>query len=100
MKSKSDKVGVENINVPGYTTRVDKKKYLAIKNSMMKVLPERPPGLNQNQIKEIITSMVPEKLFPNGEKVGWWSKTIQLDLEAKGVIKRLDKKPLEWIRNE
>lgn len=30
---------------------------------------------------------------------GWWSKAVQLDLEAKGVIARESSKPLRWYRN-
>lgn len=100
MKTKYEKIEVENINVPSYKSKVDKEKYSTIKNAMLKVLPKSSPGLNQKEMKEKIASMVPVKLFPNGEKVGWWAKTVQLDLEAKGIIKRLNKKPLEWVKNE
>lgn len=29
---------------------------------------------------------LPESLFPGGAKAGWWTKAVQLDLEAKGLI--------------
>jgi hypothetical protein len=32
------------------------------------------------------------------EKAGWWIKTVQLDLEAKGFISRTQMKPLHWFR--
>ena len=32
-----------------------------------------------------------------GQTVGWWLKCVQLDLEAKGLIKRHGK-PLRWYR--
>lgn len=31
---------------------------------------------------------LPDDLFPSGEKAGWWVVAVQLDLEAKGIIKR------------
>jgi hypothetical protein len=38
-------------------------------------------------------------LFPDRGKVGWWMKSVQLDLEAKGVIGRdTSAKPLRWRR--
>lgn len=41
----------------------------------------------------------PQDLFPGGEKSGWWAKTVQLDLEAKGILVRDTKsKPLRWWR--
>jgi hypothetical protein len=33
-----------------------------------------------------------------GAKAGWWSKAVQFDLEAKGVIAREPGKPLRWHR--
>lgn len=39
---------------------------------------------------------LPEELFPQGAKAGWWKKAVQLDLEAKGVIVREATKPLRW----
>jgi hypothetical protein len=39
----------------------------------------------------------PEDLFPGGEKTGWWTKCVQLDLEAKGLLVRAGK-PLRWRR--
>lgn len=42
---------------------------------------------------------LPDDLFPGGAKAGWWSKAVQLDLEAKGVIARESSKPLRWHRH-
>ena len=90
------KIVVENVNVPGRTTRVDGKMYAAMKKAMLKVLPASPPGLTQSEVREAVVPHLPEELYPGGAKVGWWSKTVQLDLEAKSVIIREDTKPLRW----
>lgn len=34
----------------------------------------------------------------DGAKAMWWSKTVQLDLEAKGLLGREQSKPLRWHR--
>jgi hypothetical protein len=39
---------------------------------------------------------LPDDLFPEGATVGWWAKTVQLDLEAKGIVIRKATKPLRW----
>jgi hypothetical protein len=96
MDAKDEKVVVENINVPGRTTRVDAAMYNAMKDAMLKVLPAAAPGLNQSEVREAVKPHLPEELYPGGQKVGWWAKTVQLDLEAKGVIKREQSKPLRW----
>ncbi|MGD8634529.1 MAG: hypothetical protein PVF85_13230 [Anaerolineales bacterium] len=96
MDAKNEKVVVENINVPGRTTRVDAAMYNAMKDAMLKVLPATAPGLNQSEVREAVKPHLPEELYPGGQKVGWWAKTVQLDLEAKGVIEREQSKPLRW----
>lgn len=96
---KSEKVEIENVNSPGKTERVDKIKYMAMREAMLKVIPASTTGLTAKEIKEKLLSVAPEALWPNGEKIGWWQKAVQLDLEAKGLLDRDPKsKPLRWRR--
>lgn len=94
------RITVENVNVPGYTTRVDAKMYDAMRRAMLKVLATRAPGLTQNAIREAVVPHLPQALYPGGAKAGWWAKTVQLDLEAKGVVVREGSKPLRWHKNK
>jgi len=91
-----EQVEVENINCPGQISRVDAAKYLAMKETLMQVLPSSSPGLTQKEMMAAVKEAAPQVYWPGGEKSGWWAKTVQLDLEAKGVIKRTDTKPLTW----
>ncbi len=95
------KVIVENVNVPGYTHAVDAAHYEGMKKTLLKVLPKVGPGLTQAEMWENAAKVADKKLFPDRGKVGWWMKSVQLDLEAKGVIVR-DKsaKPLRWRRTK
>ena len=89
------KVTVENPNVPGHTSTVDAVKYEAMKKAVLKATPKKAPGLTAAEV----TPLLPEALWPAGQKVGWWQKTVQLDLEAKGVLCRdAASKPLRWYR--
>lgn len=94
-----DMITVQNVNVPGYTSRVNATKYYAMRAALLKVLPARAPGLTQAEMIEAVKVYLPADLFPGGEKAGWWAKSVQLDLEAKGVIVREAVKPLRWHRN-
>ena len=94
------RVTVENVNVPGRTTTVDAEKYRAMRDALLAVLPSEPPGLTQNEMREAVVPHLPEDLFPGGAKAGWWSKTVQLDLEAKGVVEREPVKPVRWHRSD
>lgn len=98
MTDDHDKITVENVNVPGYTTRVNAAMYNAMKKAMWKVLPKRAPGMTQAEMREAVLAHLPEDLFPGGAKAGWWAKTVQLDLEAKGSMVREATKPLRWHR--
>jgi hypothetical protein len=93
-----EKIIVENVNVPGHTTRVSKVMYEAMKKAMWKVLPSTSPGLTQSQIRELVVPHLPNDLFPGGAKAGWWAKTVQLDQEAKGTLVREASKPRRWHR--
>jgi hypothetical protein len=93
------KVLVENVNVPGYTHAVDAAHYEAMKKVLLKILPRSGPGLTQAEMWTQAAAVADRTLFPDRGKVGWWMKSVQLDLEAKGVIGRdTSAKPLRWRR--
>ena len=92
------KIHVENINVLGYTHNVNKVKYLAMKEVLLKVVPKHKTGITQKEMLVMIQSHLPQDLFSNGEKSAWWMKTAQLDLKAKSIIKRNLGKPLTWYQ--
>ncbi len=96
MANKNEKLEVENINVPGQVTRVNAAKYSAMKVALLHILPNQPPGLTQKEIQQQVKPHLPDDLFPQGQTSGWWAKTVQLDLEAKGSVVREKTKPLRW----
>ncbi len=87
---------VENVNTPGRTARVDAEKYAATRAALLAVLPDTAPGLPFDAMKEAAKAHLPEALFPGGKTSGWWCKTVQLDLEAKGLVARTVGKPLRF----
>jgi hypothetical protein len=54
--------------------------------------------MTETQMRQAVLPKVPEALFPGGARVGWWSKAVQLDLEAKGEIARETSRPVRWHR--
>ena len=93
------RVTIENVNHPGHTSTADAGMYHAMRDALLEVLPAEALGLTQAQMRAAVVPLLPDDLFPRGAKAGWWSKTVQLDLEAKGVIAREPSKPLRWHRN-
>lgn len=93
-----DKIEIENVNTPGRTERVDRAKYIAMRDALLAVLPSEAPGLKVADAKEALLPLS-DSLFPQGKTAGWWLKAVQLDLEAKGVIKRAPRKAVHLYKH-
>lgn len=88
---------VENVNHPGKSERVDAVKYAAARAAMLQLLPKKPPGMTQHEMMTAMRDALSLEQFP-GTTTTWWTKTVQLDLEAKGLVVREATKPLRWRR--
>jgi hypothetical protein len=100
MKPKAKRqVKVTSVNVRTYSRALNADKYEAAKTALLKILPRKAPGYSQREMFEAAKARLPNDLFPGGAKADWWLKSVQLDLEAKGLVKRDPKaKPLRWWR--
>jgi hypothetical protein len=96
--STADKIEIESITSPHHKERVDHTKYMAMRKALLEVLPSQAPGLTVLQAKEALLPLLPQDLWPGGDKAGWWLKAVQLDLEAKGVIRRAQGSPVRLYR--
>jgi hypothetical protein len=92
------RVVVENVCHPGKSRSVDADRYGAMRSALMKVLPRRNPGATLADVSAAVLAHLPNDLFPGGAAAGWWLKTVQLDLEAKGMIAREATRPLRLHR--
>jgi hypothetical protein len=88
------KIMIESATSPGHTQRVDRAKYMAMRDALIAVLPVDPPGITIADAKAALLPRLPSNLFPGGAKAGWWLKAVQLDLEAKRSIGRGPGKPV------
>ena len=89
-------IEIESITSPGKLFRVEAAKYHAMREALLRVLPDAPPALTFKEMKQALLPLLPGDLFPGGEKAGWWLAGVQLDLEAKRIITRLPAKPLRF----
>ena len=93
-----EQITVRNPNHPGKTERVDAIKYRAMEAAMLAVIPAEAPGLTIAELRGPIVERLPESVFPGGATAGWWLKLVQLDLEARGEIRRSAGSPLRLHR--
>lgn len=92
--AKTAKLKIENVLQPGKTYNVDPVMFAAMKTALLQVVPSDPPGMTPAEIQKAVLPLLPQELFPGGDKVGWWMKAVQLDQEAKKVLSRSEKAPV------
>jgi hypothetical protein len=99
MSKATAKIKIENVLQPGKTYSADPAKYEAMKKAVLAVLPKTSPGLTVAEVQGRVLAHLPEDLFPGGAKSGWWMKAVQLDLEAKHIIKREKASPVRLYKS-
>ncbi len=92
-----EKVEVLNPASPDRPVRLDAARVRAVRAAILAALPAAPPGATFAELKAAVIAAEPEA-FPGGEKAGWWTKTVQLDLEARGEMARQASRPLRFHR--
>lgn len=92
------RIAVENVNHPGSKRQVDAVPYEAMRRAYLAVLSSAPNGLTIEEIRARLGTHLPQEIFLGGAKAGWWAKTVQLDLEAKGIIRRQKTRPIRLVK--
>ena len=91
-------VVLKNPNHPNYAKEVDADMYEAMTAAFLQVLPKTAPGMTCDDLAAAVLPHLPDALFPGGAKAGWYTKAVQMDLEARGIIMREKTKPLRLHR--
>lgn len=89
-------IQAQNVNHPEHRENLNVDKYTIIREAMLSALPTQDSGENMlfSTLEDCVHAYlkeneVPKALFPKSGSVRWYTKTVQLDLEAKGLIERL-----------
>lgn len=99
-------IQAQNVNHPDYQENLNSEKYNWIREAMLAALPawNSNESLDFAQLEARVHTYLEEKnvpraLFPKAGSVRWYTKAVQLDLEAKGEIERLpDQSPIRLRR--
>ncbi len=92
------KMKIENVLQPGKTYTVNAEMFTAMRIAFLACVPDKGQGATPAEIQKAVIPLLPQDLFPGGEKVGWWAKSVQLDLEAKGTIRRAPTAPVRLTK--
>jgi len=88
-----------NINTRQANLTLDDEKYEMMRAAILDVLPTEGEGLTWAEVVDAIAPNMPSRLFPHLGSVRWYSKAVQLDLEARGLIARVPRtKPMRLRR--
>ena len=79
-------VQVLDVNAPGKTYPRDAAKHEAARKAFLTVLPRTGPGVTQTEMMALMKKALPSSVW--GATQGWWTKTVQLDAEARGSHSR------------
>ena len=78
-----------NVNSGSRGFSVTSEKYQPIRKAILASLPRSRAGMTFTALVSSVQQRVPKALFPKPGSVSWYTKVVQLDLEANGVIERV-----------
>ena len=87
-----------NVNKGSGGFSVTSKKYQPVRKAILAALPRSAIGLTFQELVAAVTRKVPKELFPKRGSVSWYTKVVQLDLEAGGLIERVPGERPQRIR--
>ena len=69
-------------------TTVSREMYEAVRKAVLDAVPDEEPGLPFMDLAREVERRAPRRLFENAS-VSWYATTVKLDLEARGLIRRV-----------
>ena len=88
----------KNVNKGSHGFAVTPKKYQSIQQAILASVPRNKTGVSFKELVSSVTSQVPKELFPKEGSIAWYTKVVQLDLEAKGEIERIPGETPQRVR--
>ncbi len=90
------RIKVKNVNHPGYSENRNAEKYTIIKDAVLESLAtlDSDGSMSFSELETKVAAIVKEKdvpaeMFPKPGSIRWYTKTVQLDLEARDEIERV-----------
>jgi hypothetical protein len=68
---------------------IEKDKYDAMRRAILKVVARNRTGIAFRDLPRLVKPHLPAAIF-RGASVTWYTVTVKLDLEARGLIERID----------
>ncbi len=78
-------------------TRVTKATYEAYRDALLEVIPFTAEGIEYGALSTAVQPYLSAELLANTSP-GWWVTSVKLDLEARGLIERVNTKGRQRVR--
>lgn len=78
--------------------RIERAKYDGMVAALLAVIPEDAPGVPFKELSDRVRPHLPADVYTAGVSVSWYLTTIKLDLEARGLLRRLKGSPQRLVR--
>lgn len=79
----------KNVNKGSRGFKVTAEKYEPVRKAILASVPRSKSGVTFKDLVASVSERLPEELFPKKGSVPWYTKVVQLDLEADGRIERI-----------
>jgi hypothetical protein len=77
------------------------KRYWPMRAAILRAVPDEAPGISFEQLVDQITLMVDGSLFQAPRTIDWYARLVQLDLEARELLHRVEgATELHFVRTE
>ena len=71
----------------------------SVRNAILRVLPTEGEGMTHGQLIRAVRPLLPLALFPQERTVRWYTRTVQHDLEARRIVRRVSPRSLRLLRS-
>ena len=69
--------------------RISRIKYDAIRDAILRVVPRNADGIPFQEVPDLVGSVLPRRVKECFGSISWYTVTVKLDLEARGVLERV-----------
>ena len=89
MSSKEDMVRCETPTPGKMPTRIAKWKYDLVRTTIQAVVPSDDQGVEFSQLPQLVESQISADDLERLGSVSWYTTTVKLDMEVRGLIERV-----------
>ena len=100
MSGSADKIQLIHPDPEKSAPRIELKKYTMVKNALIEGIPEDEPGVPFMDLFQIVEDRLSEDELQYLGSLNWYTTTLKLDLEARGIIERIPGSKPQRVRKK